>query len=289
MCVSLAAALILACAPTPQDQAAALQAAYDEAVAASPTPKGMAAQQAYWLDDLDTYYTDPEDRAEAVASRIDDLKRMAERDRRVREVIVRGGVGELSERCVEIDLKGCSVPAGGFINGPYPQPLFWQMQDGYTDEDGISARLVLLSDAGFAGIGPIRPIAWATGGVTYEAPVVIGGGDGSPTYVAIAGRYMGTGNHNADLIFRWADDGELVQVDNWSWRDSLDQKLPEGLEIWKGVDFQYAELFAASPLWKQGDGNCCPTGGEVFLDFEIQDDVLVVTSANVRSAEAAED
>lgn len=285
MCVSLAAALILACAPTPQDQATALQAAYDEAVAASPTPKGMAAQQAYWLDDLDTYYTDPEDRAEAVASRIEDLKRMAERDRRVRQLQF-NSMGELQTDCVEIDLKGCSVPAGGWVNGNGDYSLYWQLQDGYTDEDGISARMVLLAD-GMAARYTLRPVAWASGGVTYDAPVVFGGGDGTPTYVAIAGRYMGTGNHNADLIFRWADDGELVQVDNWSWRDTLDQKLPEGLEIWKGVDFQYAELFAASPLWKQGDGNCCPTGGEVFLDFEIQDDVLVVTSANVRGAEAA--
>ena len=282
MCASLAAALLLLCEPSPQDQQAALQAAYEELLAVSPTPKGVAAEQAVWLEDLEGY-VEPADHADMIADRIEDLRSEAARDRRVRQVKV-DHAGDLEKNCVEIDLKGCSVPAGGFVNDG-DRRLYWQLQDGYTDDDGISARLVLLADSQAARYY-LQPVVWASGGVTYDPPVVFGGGDGTPTYVAIPGRYMGTGNHNADLVFRWAEDGELVQVDNWSWRTTLDQKLPEGLGVWKGVDFNYPIMFAHSPLWRADDGNCCPNGGEVFLDFAIEDDVLVVTSAHVREAGA---
>ena len=172
MCASLAAALLLLCEPSPQDQQAALQAAYEELLAVSPTPKGVAAEQAVWLEDLEGY-VEPADHADMIADRIEELRSEAARDRRVRQVKV-DHAGDLEKNCVEIDLKGCSVPAGGFVNDG-DRRLYWQLQDGYTDDDGISARVVLLSDAGFAAVGPIRPIAWAAGGVMYDPPVVFGG------------------------------------------------------------------------------------------------------------------
>ena len=87
----------------------------------------------------------------------------------------------------------------------------------------------------------------------------------------------GTGAHNADVIFRLTDsaDRPLRQIDNFSWRDDLDDRLPRGLEVWKGVNFAYEALMAETSLWRSNDANCCPTGGEAYLDFEICDDRLV--------------
>ncbi len=280
MCASIAAALLLACAPTPQDQAAALQAAYQEALAQTPSPIELTRQQTYWLEDLNTYSQDEADKAIQVQDRIDALKAQAARDRRVHGLKINNS-SDLAGACVEIDLRGCSVDAGGFIKAGDGRVLHWQLQNGYTQEDGIQGRLVLLAD-GMAARSYLQPVAWATGGVSYEAPVVfMDGGENASTYVALPGRYMGTGNHNADLVYRWNADGSLTQIDNWAWTDQIDTMLPEGLEIWKGVDFDYQNMFARSALWQSDDGNCCPTGGEAYIGFEVKDEAIVVSDLTV--------
>jgi hypothetical protein len=56
-------------------------------------------------------------------------------------------------------------------------------------------------------------------------------------------------------------------------------ELPEGLEIWKGVAFDFSNPWsgyvARTSLWRSDDGNCCPTGGSAEIGLEIEGDKLV--------------
>ena len=268
-----AAAPALAQLPPPS---AELNAAFEAARAASPTSPQLEADQRQWLHyrALDEYGYG----ADGDEGRVQDLNSRAQRDQALREVTVPSP--EALGACIGSALKGCSSRAAGWLSSPDGDRLFWQLQDGFTDENGITGGFMLLSGGE---TGPVRPRAWAFEGYRYEAPtLLLVGGE---MYVAVAGRMQGTGNGNADALFRWSPDAAepLVQVDNWSWSEQLAERLPTGLEVWKGVDYRYAdgEILAWTKLWQSNDGNCCPSGGEATLGFEIRDDVLVLGGVNV--------
>lgn len=272
-----AAAPAVAQVPPPS---AEFSAAYDAAIAASPTARQLEAEQREWVHyrDLDEYGYG----ADGDDERMLDLRRRAARDQALGQIVLRDE--RISNDCIGQALKDCSSPAGGWLTAPDGRRLYWQLQEGFTDENGITGGLVLLGDAGAARMGPIRPAAWAFEGYRYEAPTLLMI-DGK-LYVAASGRMQGTGNGNADVIFRWTpgEVPELTQIDNWSWRDALAERLPAGLEVWKGVDYRYNDdgVWAWTRLWQPNDGNCCPSGGEAMLNFEITDDALILTSVNVQ-------
>ncbi len=278
------AAPVAAQVPPPSEE---FSLAYEAAMAVSPTARQLEAEQREWMHyrNLDEYGYG----ADGDDERMLDLRRRAERDLALHRITLMDGV--IPEACVGTALKGCSSSAGGWLAAPDGQRLYWQLQEGFTDEDGITGGFVLLAQAPTARRGPLTPVAWAFEGYRYEAPTLLTAGD--QLYVAIAGRMMGTGNGNADVIFRWTPgaDQPLVQVDNWSWREVLKEQLPPGLEVWKGVDFRYdgSEIWAWTPLWREGDGNCCASGGDAGLAFDLVDDVMVLAhvSATDSIVEAA--
>ena len=249
--------------------------AYEAAMAVSPTSRQLEAEQRDWLRyralDEYGYGADGDD------ERMLELRRNAERDYALGRIELASP--DAMTACVGEALKGCSSRAAGWLTSSDGDRLFWQLQDGFTDENGITGGIMLLSAGG---MGPVRPVAWAFEGYRYEAPtlLMIEG----RMYLAASGRMQGTGNGNADVIFRWTPDAArpLTQVDNWSWRDSLAGRLPPGLEVWKGVDFRYSDdgAWAWTPLWREGDGNCCASGGHAGLSFRIEDDVLVLDSVS---------
>ena len=273
------AAPVAAQVPPPPE---ALGDAYDAAMEASPTPRQLEADQRDWVRyrEADEYGTG----AEGDDERIDYLNRLAARDRALGQIVLPNA--DLPNACIGEALKGCSSRAGGWLTAPDGQRLYWQMQDGFTDETGVSGGFVLLGDAGAARMGPIKPIGWAYEGYRYEAPVSLFI-DGH-LYVAVSGRMQGTGNGNADVLFRWTpgETRELTQVDNWSWRESLAEQLPRGLEVWKGVDYRYNDegVWAWTLLWREGDGNCCASGGSAMLEFRIEDDRLILHTVSPRDA-----
>lgn len=273
------AAPVAAQVPPPPE---ALGDAYDAALEVSPTPRQLEADQRDWVRyrEADEYGTG----AEGDDERIDYLNRLAARDRALGGIILPDA--DLPDGCIGGALKGCSSRAGGWLTAPDGQRLYWQLQDGFTDETGITGGFVLLGDAGAARMGPIKPVGWAYEGYRYEAPVSLFI-DGE-LYVAVSGRMQGTGNGNADVLFRWTpgDTPELTQVDNWSWRESLAERLPPGLEVWKGVDYRYNDegVWAWTLLWREGDGNCCATGGSAMLEFRIEDDRLILDTVSPRDA-----
>lgn len=98
----------------------------------------------------------------------------------------------------------------------------------------------------------------------------------------------GTGVFNAESIYAWRG-GSWQERDIESWLQELNRRLPGGLEVWKGIYPDYERLTASTPLWRQGDGNCCPTGGRAEMTLGWQGERLVLRELRVtRGAAAAE-
>lgn len=259
----------LTTAAAPQDDRSRAETAFAAARAVSPTPLRLDRERGSWLEER-TFEG-------AVVTETDDLWAerwitSAARDARTRALAIR--TTSLPEACVDIGLSNCSTVMGGYLNIDGHR-LTWQLQDGFTPEDGTAAGYALLS-----GGDRLRAEAWDHAGIRYEPPALIRIED--QTYVAIAGRVAGTGAYNADALFRFAPgaDPMLIEIDNETWRETdLPALLPAGLEIWKGVAFNYDDdsLTARTSLWTSHDGNCCPSGGEATLVFEIRGDRLVLT------------
>jgi|GEM_PF-553432 len=271
---SLVAALVLGAVSSPISAAQQVQpqdvldAAWREAMAVSPTPVSLA------RDRMEAGTITAEEAPDFIAQ----LQRDAAWDRSV--AAVRMGAARLTQGCATPGLDGCTARQGGWLTAPAGEVLYWQIQKGSTDEGGTMEAVVLFQPGAD---GALRPIGWTRGGF-YQPPVLIQDGEGAPLHVAVSGVFPGTGARNADLLYRWTPGAErpLREIDTVSWRDGLSARLPAGLEVWKGVDMDYASLRASSPLWQASDANCCASGGSVWLSFSISEDKLVLDDVSVR-------
>lgn len=183
--------------------------------------------------------------------------------------------------CVETILLNCGVAAAGMTSLYGKVHIAYQIQEGCSDEHGIGAGIVLLEATEDEWV----PLASDFEGVHYELPRLA---EGDEWILHVAGFMMGTGSYNADLLFlRDYDSKEWQPIDIGSWHDEIDAMLPEGLGIWKGVDFNFGDWFwsaynARTPLWKESDANCCPSGGWAEIEFEIKDRRLVPIRVHYR-------
>ena len=276
--------LTLAGAGPVVSQTPTLDQALRRAGAATPLPLTLARDQAEWRADHAGLPADV-DAAEDIRARIEDLTARAERDERLGAMVFRAPP-VLGRECVATGLKGCSSPMGGYL-ALREGRLLWQVQDGFTEENGVSGGIVFFGDAGAARIGPTTPIAWSFDAARFDAPVLLTGPDfGGAAYIAVPGVHAGSGSGNADALFRWdfPDSRRLTQIDTWSWWDDLAERLPEGLEVWQGVRFDWNNMMAVTPLWQDGDGACCGTAGTAILSFSIEGDRLVLSNITVRDA-----
>lgn len=276
--------LTLAGAGPVVSQTPTLDQALQRAREATPLPLSLARDQAEWRADHTEPYAgmSPDDEFQP---RIEELTIQAERDERLRAMIFTTPP-VLGRECVATGLKGCSSPMGGYL-ALREGRLLWQVQDGFTEENGVSGGIVFLGDAGAARIGPTAPIAWSFDAARFDAPVLLTGPDfGGAAYIAVPGIHAGSGSGNADVLFRWdfPDSRRLTQIDTWSWWDDLAERLPEGLEVWQGVRFDWNNMMAVTPLWQDGDGACCGTAGTAILSFSIEGDRLVLSDVSVRDA-----
>ncbi len=83
----------------------------------------------------------------------------------------------------------------------------------------------------------------------------------------------GTGMFNAESLLAWRD-GAWRPLEIESWTRELARRLPPGYGAWKGIYPDYARLTAVTPLWRDSDGNCCPTGGRAEIRLGWQGDRL---------------
>ena len=185
-------------------------------------------------------------------------------------------VRKINTVCLETILRNCKVLTAGFINrddgGDTGAPMLaWQTQTGFTPEDGVLGGFVLLQNEA----GRWKRLDSAFDGWRFLPPRL-----NEDSLLHIAGYTGGTGAYNADRLYRW-DDTAWRAIDMKSWRATIARHLPNGLQIWKGVQYDFRDpwsgLVARTALWRGDDANCCPTGGDGEITFAIRDDRLVVT------------
>lgn len=190
-------------------------------------------------------------------------------------------LADFDTTCVETILKDCRVLSAGYLNRDTGDTigtpfLAWQTQSGFTDEDGSLGGVVLLQhlDGGWTVFG--------TGfdGYRYEPPTLNQDG-----LLHVEGYTAGTGAFNADLVYRLDDTGMTWQkIDVDSWLASINDFLPPGLGIWKGVDYDFESAWrgysASTSLWRSDDANCCATGGSAVIHFDLGKDSITVDTVD---------
>ncbi len=186
---------------------------------------------------------------------------------------------DIGTSCLETSLDGCKVYSAGYLNvadfsdndgTPF---LAWQTQLGSTTTDGIIGGFVL-----FEHDGDSWSVLDSSFDGFFEVPRLNQDG-----LLHVPGYSQGTGAFNMDRLYQHADDGwTAINMDEWF--EKVGPMLPAGLEIWKGVEYDFshpwAGLVARTSLWQSDDGNCCPTGGSAVITLEIQDDRLVATGVD---------
>ena len=281
MIVLMLASLTLAGAGPGVSQTPDLEQALQRAREHTPTPLSLARDQADWRASHAELPADM-DPVVDIESRIEDLTIQAERDARL-AAIVFSEPPDLGRDCVATGLRGCSSAMGGYL-ALGESRLLWQLQDGVTYETGVSGGIVFFGDAGAARHGPMAPIAWSFDAARFDAPVLLSGPEyDGHAYIAVPGIHAGSGSGNADVLFRWdlPDTRRLVQIDTWTWRQDLHERLPPGLSVLQGIRYDWTNMMAVTPLWRESDGNCCGTGGTAILSFSIEGERLVLAHLQV--------
>lgn len=87
----------------------------------------------------------------------------------------------------------------------------------------------------------------------------------------------GTGNNYYEDYF-WFSPTGAVRIDIEAIDMALKSILPAGSGVWKGGGLDMRSLHYHSFVWREGDGNCCPTGGAVDIKLRLDGGRLMVTS-----------
>jgi hypothetical protein len=117
--------------------------------------------------------------------------------------------------------------------------------------------------------------------VTYDKPRLLR--SSGRVLLHIPGSESGTGNFNRERLFVWRD-GQWGDVDTTGWLDELARRLPKGYGAWKGIYPDYVRMTASTPLWREGDGNACGSGGRADLVLGWQADRIVLRGIQRRKA-----
>ncbi len=179
----------------------------------------------------------------------------------------------IGDTCLPSDLKNCTVVASGFVAPRDTTRLAYQIQSGVDEYDGMIGGVIVLSETD----GEWQVLDSDFNGVWYQLPKL---SEAEPTLFHVPGVTAGTGAFNADVLFEYLpDDKTWRRVDMDSWWEGVEAKLPKGLEIWKGVSYDFGEDYwgqyvARTSLWQETDGNCCPTGGSAVIHFTVEDGAL---------------
>lgn len=186
----------------------------------------------------------------------------------------------LGAACKPVGLdRGCEVVAAGLLNnGPDGKRLYWQVQDGASSTDGVGGAVVVFSETGD---GKLEPIVSDTEAWRYEAPMLIRDGD-APLLLVAPGTSRGTSASPIVLAWEWRD-RTWKKIDSDAWHGEAEALLGKDT-IQNGFRIDFENMLGVTPLWRTGDGHCCPSGGWALISFELRDGALHVTDAVARPA-----
>jgi uncharacterized protein len=263
----------------------ALAQAYAAALAATLDTHTLRTDQVEWIGRRNKLTTVVR-LLESYQHRIEDLTTQAGAWRQVpREVVTTSA----KTSCLELphalvgDLT-CKVDAFDAVDRAIDATLFYQIQT-YHDADMWSGSGVVVFKAIGGKPGSLTPLTVVFDDTShYEAPYL--NGAATPHWLLIPGHVDGTGNFNAEAMYLY-DNDRLEDVDTLSWQTDLGHRLPKGMAVWKGVYPNYDTMTAETPIWKDGDGNCCPTGGRAFVTLSLIGHRLKLTHVAIKLGEAA--
>jgi hypothetical protein len=110
-----------------------------------------------------------------------------------------------------------------------------------------------------------------------QKPQVIMNSAGTILYMPIAG--AGTGAENfSEYYLRGANEWEPIEAE--AWVADLRKRIPAGLGIWKGIWPNPQTMRAEAGLYREGDANCCPSGGTARIQLAIRSRRLVLDSVD---------
>ncbi len=231
--------------------------AYRQALSLSPLGWEVEGEHRYWT-------TAPADQRSDEASYVADLQARIRQDRKVSAI--RATPAALNA-CVDVVLNGMGDEGR----------IWWQIQEGFTDEDGVGGGVVIFEE--IEG-GELKPLLWTFEGSRYEAPLLEPHGDGQWLLI-VPGISRGTGSGDMTrMMVRRADGWHAVDMD---WQSRVGDRLG-GFETRHQPRWRFPLLEAWSPLWKADDGNCCGTAGSVEMEFDVVDDRLTLIEAELTPA-----
>ncbi len=246
--------------------------AYEAALATSMTPRRLIDEQRDWLAGRDANAVgEPND---IDRERIVELEARTAMDQAIRTATL---TDAQPGQCFGQALSACSSPIGGYLTGPNGAAFVWQLQEGLLPDGKTQGHGLVLASPGAGGSS--APSVWVFG-QAQRLP---------PQYVEREGRrflvlparhdFLDDGE---DVVFEWSDGAPLNQIDTWSWRDDLAERLPPGLTLPRNVAIDMTDLTARTPLWLgEGDTNE-PDGGEATFRFVLEGDRLVLDTVRVR-------
>ena len=251
----------------------AMAAAFAEAVKAAPAPLSLRREQARWLVETRNKASDL---GKVMAERAMELRSLAARSR---EIAAPRVLASLAKECLSVldDVDGdCKVEEAGVVKGAPGPKLHYQVQ-AYRKDDYQSAGAVVVLAETAPGQG--IPLFWPGSDSAYfGAPLVFAHPAGA--LLDLPGNLDGTGHFSAETLYAWHG-GAWREVDIESWAGAMGRRLPAGLEVWKGVYPDWKTMTAQTPLWRAGDGNCCPSGGMAYVNLGLRGEVVVLESMRV--------
>ncbi|APG63054.1 hypothetical protein LPB140_09945 [Sphingorhabdus lutea] len=179
-------------------------------------------------------------------------------------------LNHITTGCIYEYMGHCASTAKGLILGaPNHAPAIW-VQMLLLPKDGPQVQMTILLDLTLLDEPKIAGIAQSSNFLNPPYQIY---DDDQPTLIHIEGRQAGTAYGNADMLYQYKN-AAWRPVDIISWIKEAEENIPEGFEMRKDIKYNFREMMASSLIWRDGDGNCCATGGDVYFDFDIKGDML---------------
>jgi hypothetical protein len=176
----------------------------------------------------------------------------------------------LRSRCLYQSESRCWViSSGSFASMERGGPIIWQHMQ-LMPTDGPVHEMIVIAE-GMSGDDMKLVTAHQVWGYFIPPDMVENSDDGVVFH--IAGNVGGKGN--ADFVLVRTKE-KWIKIDMDRWFEQVNAMLPAGFAIRQSVKIDLRELFASSPVWREGDGECCASGGTVKIDYIIRAGVLMV-------------
>jgi uncharacterized protein len=228
-------------------------AAYTAALAAAPLPFSVREDQRRWIAEVRDKASGNAELHSGYVARTAELRTQAVTDAAAAKPVPLAGI---ATHCTapRSDSGTCKVEASGRLAGT---ALVWQRRVYNDGETTTAAGVVVYSVEGASA----RPIVWHDeDDAGFDDPRLVATPAGR--LLDLPGYMHGTGNFSAEAVLI-EDGGAWRQLDTGAIDAGLVAHVPHGRGIWKGVYPDWRHMTVDSPLWKETDGNCCPTGGTV--------------------------